>query len=76
MNVCFEPGLLGARAGGPPGRQIRPRAQDLQQGAGAPGDRGPDAVVPQDLAAGQLFFCEGEAELGPSALLGRRGPAA
>ena len=55
---CHGGGLLrrpGARAGGPPGRQIRPRAQDLQQGAGAPGDRGPDAVVPQDLAAGQLL---------------------
>ena len=66
---CHGGGLLrrpGARAGGPPCRQVGPRAQDLQQIAGAPGDRGPDAVVPQDFAAGQLLP-EGEAELGPSA---------
>ena len=77
---CRGGGLLrrpGARVGGPPCRQVGPRAQDLQQGAGAPGDRGPDAVVPQDFAAKlnwdrvRFWDAEGQPLESPGDLAGR-----
>ena len=72
MNVCFEPDAAAADFFAGLERELVDRLaaksahEDLQQN-----DRGPNAVVPQDLAAGQLLP-EGQAELGPCALLGQR----
>ena len=59
VNVCFEPDAAAADFFAGLERELvdclaGARAQDLQQGAGAPGDRGPDAVVPQDFLKAKL----------------------